>query len=124
MAAYASYLDVEHGFRTLTMEEISLCTQLLNEAAIIIDAVNSNAASDIKMLVSCHMVRRVLSQGIDTTVPRGATQGSIAALGYSESWTLSSGSVSELYLSKLDKKLLGVSNRIGIINPLEGMVAP
>ncbi len=42
---------------------------------------------------------------------------------YSQTWTMSGGSVGELYLSKLEKKLLGVGDRIGARSPLEGMVA-
>ena len=52
----------------------------------------------------------------------GATQGSMSALGYTQSWTMgSNGSTGELYLSKLEKKLLGIGDRIGSRSPLEGM---
>ena len=55
----------------------------------------------------------------DENIPIGATQGSMSALGYSQSWTTGTGSsVGELYLAKLDKKLLGVGNAIGASNPL------
>lgn len=40
---------------------------------------------------------------------------------YSQSWTMGSGSAGELYLSKLEKKLLGVGDRIGACSPLEGL---
>lgn len=119
--AYATYQDVEAGFRTLTSDEISVCNALLDEAAIIIDAYNVNASADAKKVVSCHMVRRVIGTGTDTA-PMGATQGSMSALGYSQSWTLSSGSTGELYISKVDKKLLGVSNHIGSYSPIEELV--
>lgn len=33
----------------------------------------------------------------------------------------SSGSAGELYLSKLEKKLLGAGNRIGAASPVEGL---
>lgn len=119
--AYATYQDVEAGFRTLTSDEIPVCNALLDEAAIIIDAYNVNASADAKKVVSCHMVRRVIGTGTDTA-PMGATQGSMSALGYSQSWTLSSGSTGELYISKVDKKLLGVSNYIGSYSPIEELV--
>ena len=49
----------------------------------------------------------------------GATQGSMSALGYSQSWTIGAGSVGELYLGKLEKKLLGACNRIGSYSPVQ-----
>ena len=42
-------------------------------------------------------------------------------MGYSQSWTMGSGSAGELYLSKLEKKLLGIGDRIGARSPLEGL---
>lgn len=123
MDAYANAYDVEDGFRTLTSEEQTRAEVLLQEAAIIIDAYNQAASADAKRLVSCRMVRRQLGAGDngDIQFPMGSTQGSMSAMGYSQSWTMGSGSVGELYLSKLDKKLLGVGNRIGAHSPLEGM---
>lgn len=114
--AYASTEQVAEGFRTLTADEILTCGALLDEAAIIIDAYNSDASEDIKMVVSCRMVRRALGAG-DSSVPIGATQGTMTAGPYSQSWTMSNGSTGELYLSRLEKKLLGISNSIGCSNP-------
>jgi len=120
---YATAYDVEDGFRVLTSEEQTRAEALLQEAAIIIDAYNQAASADAKRLVSCRMVRRQLGAGDggDIQFPMGSTQGSMSAMGYSQSWTMGSGAVGELYLSKLDKKLLGVGNRIGAHSPLEGM---
>ena len=121
--AYATSYDVEEGFRTLTQEEQNRAEALLLEAAIIVDAYNQAASEDAKRLVSCRMVRRQLGAGDggDIQFPMGSTQGSMSAMGYSQSWTMGSGAVGELYLSKLDKKLLGVGNRIGSHSPLEDM---
>ncbi len=123
MDAYATAYDVEEGFRALTSEEQTRAEVLLQEAAIIINAYNQSASTDVKRLVSCRMVRRQLGAGDggDIQFPMGSTQGSMSAMGYSQSWTMGSGAVGELYLSKLDKKLLGVGNRIGAHSPLEGM---
>lgn len=120
---YATAYDVEDGFRVLTPEEQTRAEVLLQEAAIIIDAYNQAASTDAKRLVSCRMARRQLGAGDggDIQFPMGSTQGSMSAMGYSQSWTMGSGAVGELYLSKLDKKLLGVGNRIGAHSPLEGM---
>lgn len=122
--AYATVSDVENRItRTLTTDEESVCGYLLNDAAIIIDAFNSAASADAKLTVSCRMVIRALGDGEPTGVPIGASQGSMAALGYSQSWTMGTGGqVGELYLSKLDKELLGSSNQIGSYSPTQELV--
>lgn len=121
--SYATYEDVQRGFRELEAEEITICEALLEEVAIIIDHYNSSAEADIKKLVSCRVVRRELSNRSDVaTVPSGASQGSISAMGYSQSWTLNGGSTGELYLTKLDKNLLGVGNKVGSYSPIEEMI--
>lgn len=121
--SYATTQDVEAGFRTLSEDEQAKCTALLEEAALIIDSYNKDAQEDAKKVVSCRMVRRQLYDGDSdgVTYPMGATQGTASALGYSQSWTMGGGSSGELYLSKLEKKLLGVGDRIGSRSPLEGL---
>ncbi len=117
---YAVVQEVEAGFRTLTQEEKRRCLALLEEAAAIIDAYNRGADPDVKRLVTCRMVRRQLGDGGEAPLyPVGSTQGSASVLGYTQSWTMSGGSAGELYLSKLEKKLLGVGNRIGAVSPVE-----
>lgn len=121
--SYATYEDVQKGFRALDTDEIEICKALLEEVAIIIDHYNSSASTDVKKLVSCRVVRRELSNRSDSmVVPSGASQGSVSAMGYSQSWTLSGGSTGELYLTKLDKNLLGVGNAIGSYSPVECLV--
>ena len=118
--AYATISDIETRYRTLTDSEKTTATALLDDAAVMIDKVASEGATnDQKKVVSCRMVIRALPQE-GQTAPIGATQGSMTALGYTESWTMGGGSLSELYFSKEDKKLLGVSNQIGAYSPLEG----
>lgn len=121
--SYATTQDVEAGFRTLSEDEQAKCTALLEEAALIIDSYNKGASEEAKKVVSCRMVRRQLYDGGDSgvTYPMGSTQGTASAMGYSQSWTMSGGSAGELYLSKLEKKLLGVGDRIGSRSPLEGL---
>ena len=87
--AYATIGDVQGRMaRQMSDAEQSVCANLLDDAAVIIDAYNSTA---------------------DT-------------LGYSQSWTIGSGSAGELYLSKLEKKLLGCGNSIGSYSPTEALV--
>ena len=121
---YATAEDVAAGFRNLSDDEKDRCVSLLEEAAVIIDAYSAGADADRKKLVSGRMVRRVLGDGCGNDAPLyplGSTQGSVSAMGYSQSWTMGSGSAGELYLSKLEKKLLGIGDRIGARSPLEGL---
>lgn len=124
---YATVEDVEAGFRPLNDDEKTLCDELLGEAGIVIDAYNKDVEEERKRLVSCRMVRRQLDAGPGAAqnavaFPMGASQGSASALGYSQTWTMSGGSVGELYLSKLEKILLGAGNRIGSRSPVEDLI--
>lgn len=119
--AYAEVTDVQARMsRTLSESEQSICETLLDDVSVMIDRFASTAADDVKKLVSCRAVVRALGDGSDVGVPLGATQGSMSALGYSQSWTIGSGGgAGEIYLSKAEKQMLGVGNRIGSRSPLE-----
>jgi len=120
--AYATVADIQARMsRTLSQSEQDIASNLLDDTAVLIDAYNVNANADAKKIVSCRVVMRALGTGDELGVPMGATQGSMSGLGYSQSWTISSGSVGELYLNKTDKKLLGCGNSIGSYSPLEDM---
>ena len=119
--AYATVSDVQARMTT-TMSETqqTVCGNLLDDAAIIIDAYNINADTDKKKLVSIRMVQRAIN--VDSDIPIGATQGSMSAMGYSSSWTMGTNTtVGELYLSKLEKEILGRSNVLGCKSVLENM---
>ena len=121
--AYATISDVQGRMtRLMSDTEQSVCANLLDDAAVIIDAYNSAADSESKRLVSVRMALRAIGDGTDAGIPMGATQGSMSALGYSQSWTIGSGSAGELYLSKLEKHLLGCGNSIGSYSPVEALV--
>ena len=121
--AYATVQDVQDRMnRTLSEDEQPICSNLLDDAAVIIDSVNANASAEVKKIVSCRMVIRALGDGESGGVPVGATQGSMSGLGYSQSWTVSNGSVGEIYISKLEKQLLGRGNSIGSYSPVEELV--
>lgn len=124
--AYATVADVQARMtREMSEEEQAVCSTLLDDAAVIIDSYNVNASADAKKVVSCRMVVRAMGDGDDGAigVPPGATQGSMSAMGYSQSWTISSGgSVGELYIAKLEKKLLGTGDKIGSYSPTEALV--
>lgn len=118
--AYATVEELEASFRPLDSDEKALAENLLETAAVIIDAHNSEASEEARIIVSCNMVKRAIGDG--NTFPMGASQGSMSAGGYTQSWTVGSGgAVGELYLNKLDKKLLGYGCKIGSYSPLEEM---
>lgn len=124
MAAYATVADVQaRMIRTMSEDEQVVCASLLDDAAVIIDAYASDTATEeAKQVVSIRMVVRALGDGSDSGAPVGATQGSMSALGYSQSWTIGSGSVGEIYLGRVEKKLLGSGNAIGSRSPAQDLV--
>ena len=124
MAAYATVADVQARMsRTMSSAEQTMCATMLDDAAVIIDTYNVYATADAKKVVSCRMVIRALGDGTDSGVPMGASQGSMSGLGYSQSWTMGSGGAAgEMYLAKLDKKLLGCGDRIGSYSPVQELV--
>lgn len=123
VTTYASIEDIESGFRTLTTEERETCSTLLEESAVIIDKMAATAENDVKKVVSCRMVRRVIAGMSSQSVPMGAIQGTVTAGPYSQTWNYGSGASSgELYLSKTDKLMLGIGDKLGSRSPLEQFV--
>lgn len=116
---YADTNDVKARFKSPFDEDT--CSALLEDAAVIIDTHNSDASPDAKKIVSCRMVIRALGVAGGADVPIGASQGTMSALGYSQTWTMGQGAVGELYLSKQDKSLLGGNGKIGSHSPVEDM---
>lgn len=123
MAAYATISDIQGRMtRTLSETEQTVAGNLLDDAAILIDTFNSEAETDAKLLVSCRMVIRALGDG-NTDVPIGASQGSMSAMGYSQSWTMATNaSVGQLYLDRTDKSILGGGSKIKTYSPVEVLV--
>ena len=123
MAAYATVSDVQARL-SWDMDQATegVCSQLLDDAAVIIDVFASSASADIKKVVSCRMVMRALGDGSVSGVPMGATQGSQSALGYSQSWTISNGATGELYLAKMEKQMLKTGNSVGSYSPVQELV--
>lgn len=121
--AYATVDDVQARMtREMSESERAVCGTLLDDSAAMIDAFAVNAADSIKSLVSCRMVIRAMGDGATNGFPIGVTQGSMSGLGYSQSWTAGAGGANgEIYLSKVEKQMLGVGNRIGAYSPVEDM---
>ena len=112
--AYATYGDICER-KDMTEIDKERIETLLEDAAVIIDVYNKSASDTAKRFVSCNMVIRAIGSS-NEGVPIGTTQATLSALGYSQSWTNSNGS-GELYLSKMDKKVLGIGGKVGCTNP-------
>ena len=121
--AYATVEDVEtRMMKTLSESERAVCEALLDDVALLIDNMNEEAAADAKKAVSCRAVARIMSTGADNNIPIGASQGSMQALGYAQSWSMgSSGAIGELYLTKAEKQMLGIGSKIGSHSPVEDL---
>ena len=118
--SYATAEDVQRRMvKPLSDDQMDVCAALLDDAGVLIDAIAPNASDEAKATVSCSMVIRAMGSQGDLAVPTGATQGSASALGYSQSWTFGNGATGELYLSRTEKRLLGVGNKIGSYSPVE-----
>lgn len=119
--AYATTSDIEARWRPLTEAEASRASTLLDDAAVIIDdlagideATVDEATAAKAKIVSCDMVIRAMSMSQDAY---GVSQASMTAGPYTQSWTYSSPS-GDLYLTKLEKRMLGItSSYIGSIAP-------
>lgn len=121
---YASLKDLQIRLgRTLTEDELGPTTMLLEDAGVMIDAIAPKACPEAKKVVSCRIVTRVINGGDDGySYPMGASQGSQTALGYTQQWTMPSGAAyGELYISKADRRLLGLGDQIGSYSPVEGL---
>lgn len=122
---YATVNDIEARLtRDLSTDEQAVCETLLEDAAVLINAYNRSPELEAAKVVSCRMVIRAIGDGGGNGFPVGAQSGSMSALGYSQSWSVpSAGANGELYLSKTEKTMLGVGNRIGAYSPVEDIVA-
>lgn len=120
--AYATVADVQARLTTtMTEAQQTVCAQLLEDAAILIDSYNDAVPVNIAKVVSARIVARAIGNGGDVTVPVGASQGSMSALGYSQTWTMSGGAVGEVYLTKAEKKMIGVGSLVGSWSPVQEM---
>lgn len=123
--AYATMEDVQaRTSQVYSPAEQDTIETLLQDAAAMIDAYRADAAAEMKKIVSCRMVIRAMGGDAVSSMPLGATQGSMTAGPYTQSWTLSGGALGELYLGKTERAMLGGGNRIGSYSPVEGLVVP
>lgn len=122
MSATVSDVQARIG-RALSGDEQKLAAVLLGDACVMIRAVAPHADPAAATVVACRMVIRALGDGQNAGFPIGATQGSMSALGYSQSFTISGGGgTGELYVSKSDRRLLGLGDAIGSYSPIQELV--
>lgn len=109
--AFAAVTDVEARWRELTVAEKSRAAVLLEDAAAMLtalvafDTTDATYAEPLKV-VSCNMVIRAMSASESDLY--GVSQTSMTAGSYSQSWSYSNPS-GDMYLTKLDKRLLGIT---------------
>ena len=118
--AFADVSDIESRWRELTAEERTRAAVLLDDAStmlaamVTVDDSDQSQAAALKMVV-CNMVVRVMSAG--TSAAFGATSGSMTGGPCSQSWTYEA-PMGDMYLTKAERALLGVSSMIiGTIPP-------
>ena len=104
--AYANISDIEARWRVLSTDEAARANALLEDAATILDGLADTEKIEPNLLcqVSCNMVIRAMS----TQDLFGASSSTITAGAYSQtvSYAVPSG---DLYLTKTERRLLGVS---------------
>lgn len=120
--AYATLEDIEARRGALDPDDREKAAALLDDAAVILDALvvidGSEEQETLLNLVSCNMVIRALSTTPDAY---GVSSLSTTAGVYSESLQYSNPS-GDMYLTKLEKRLLGISSSyIGTIRPYIGV---
>ena len=121
--AFAVVSDIEMRWRELSTDEKTRASTLIEDATAMLTALVRVDASDQQQAqllntVCCNMVIRAMAQsGMDTF---GVSQAAITAGPYTQSFSYSNPS-GDMYLTKMEKKLLGIS--IGYIGSIRPMMA-
>lgn len=123
--AFATYEDVEGRWRTLTADEQVRATTLLEDAATIlsgmvdVDEGDAQQAAALK-LVSCNMVIRSMVASASSAFGVDELQATMGPFGQTAHFANPNG---DMYLTKLDKKLLGIGGGKGrILYPSYGPI--
>ena len=118
--AYATVAELEARYGELTDERQEQAAVLLDDAAVLIDAVATvdEAHEEAAKVVSCAMVNRALSAYESDMY--GITQQTMTAGSYSQSMSYTNPS-GDLYMTGTEKAMLGISGGyIGSIRPRIG----
>ena len=121
--AFAEVSDIEARWRSLSDDEKSRAGVLIEDASAMLSALVDVDAADQQQAellntVCCNMVIRAMAQSNMDTF--GVSQSAITAGPYTQSFSYSNPS-GDMYLTKLEKKLLKVS--IGYIGSIRPMMA-
>lgn len=124
--AFATYEDIEGRWRTLTADEQARATTLLCDAATIltsmveVDGEDAQQAEALR-LVSCNMVIRSMVASASSAFGVEELQATMGPFGQTAHFANPNG---DMYLTKLDKKLLGIGGGKGrILHPAYGVSA-
>lgn len=125
LMAYATVDDLEARWKSLTADEAERAAVLLDDAAVIINALLASKGittmnADAAKMVSCSMVKRAMMQA-DTGM-MGITQGTVSADIYSQSLTFANPS-GDMYITAAERKALGagasyIASIPPVINPI------
>lgn len=122
--AFATYLDVEARWRTLTPDEQTRVTVLLDDAFAELSkqvAVDESDALQAELLkiVSCNMVIRAMVAGESNAYGIDQMQATMGPFAQTVHYSNATG---DLYLTKNEKRLLGIvgSGKGRILNPAVG----
>ena len=115
--AFATYADVEARWRTMTAAEQAKATVLLEDASSIlstlvaVDATNEQQAANLKQ-VCCSMVIRSMVAAASDAYGVDELQGTMGPFGQTAHFANPNG---DLYLTKLERRLLGIGGGKGRI---------
>lgn len=121
--AYATVTDLEDRYGMLDSDEEQRASVLLDDAAVMLDAMLGTDEPDQSLLpalklVSCAMVNRALAA--DSADAFGISNASYTMGPFSQSATFANPS-GDLYLTAGERRLLGIGgSRIGSIRPVIG----
>ena len=118
--AFADVSDLESRWRELSTDEEARANVLLGDASALSALVKVDSSdyeqSELLKMVCCDMVIRAMSATAADTF--GVSQTSMTAGPYTQSFSYSNPS-GDMYLTKLEKRLLGISTSyIGTIRPM------
>ena len=123
--AYATYQDIEERWRTLTADEQTRAVALLDDASAMLAALVRVDASDTQQAallkqVSCSMVIRSMVASASSAYGIDQMQATMGPFGQTVHYANPSG---DMYLTKLEKQLLGIVGGSGkgrILHPTVG----
>ena len=109
--AYATIEDLERRWRPLDAAEIDKASALLDDAAVMLDAMMASygvqdVSDDALKAVSCSMVRR--SMALSESGMYGISQGTISADIYSQSLTYAN-PTGDMYLTSNERRMIGLN---------------